>query len=229
MNTNHLKALAAATALSATLFAVPAQAGPFGFLKKIVKQELSELAEKTTQSAVDAATGGAEDSKDKKEGKVEASWQVEKGEAAAPSGDGGFRQEGGTTVSTADNVQAPQGETRGLLLPAVQRTSGIKVATGDMTGDGKDGKPGMSQNGTTVPSADTVQAPKGEERRMLLLPAVQKAQADPRPQAGTTQNGTTVPTAEDVAAPNPPKRGKMVQNGTTVETAGEIQAPEQGE
>lgn len=237
MNMNHLKVLAAATALSATaLVAVPAQAGPFGFLKKIVKKELTELAQETAQSAVDAATGAAvgdqSESKGKKKGKVEASWKVEEGEAA-PSGDGGFRQEGGTTVPTADDVQAPQGETRGLLLPAVQPRfqGGVNVAVGDINGDGtSDGpsKPGMSQNGTTVPSADTVQAQQ-EERRMLLLPAVQKVAPEPRPQTGMTQNGTTVPTADEVQAPQRPQRGKMVQNGTTVEAAGEVQAPEQGE
>lgn len=210
MNMNHLKVLATATALSATaLVAVPAQAGPLGFLKKIVKQELSELAQQTAQSAVDAATGGSEPAEAKRKGKVEASWKVEEGEAAR-SGDGGFRQEGGTSVPTADDVQAPQGETRGLILPAVQPRfqGGVNVAVGDVNGDGTaDGptKPGMSQNGTTVPSADTLQAPT-EERRGLILPAVQKVAPEPRPQ-----------------------RGKMVQNGTTVETAGEVQAPEQGE
>ncbi|QPC99047.1 hypothetical protein [Qipengyuania soli] len=200
---NTLKALASATALSATaLVAVPAHAGPLGFLKKVVKQELSELAQDTAREAVDAATGTA---KAGKKGKVEASWKVEEGEAA-PTGDGGFRQEGGTTVPTADDVQAPQGETRGLLLPAVQPRfqGGVNVAVGDVNGDGRDGKPGMSQNGTTVPSADTVQAAKEERRASLLLPAVQKVAPEARPQ-----------------------RAKMVQNGTTVATAGEIKAPEQ--
>lgn len=220
MNMKHLKVLATATALSATsLVAVPAQAGPFGFLKKIVKQELNELAEETVQGAVDAAAGAvvdaASDNKSKKKGKVEAR-KVEEGEAA-PAGNGGFRQEGGTTVPSADDVQAPPSETR------------VNVAAGDVTGDGRGGKPGMSQNGTTVPSADTVQAQQKERRGALILPAVQKAAPEPRPQAGTTQNGTTVPTADEVQAPQRPQRGKMALNGTTVETASEVQAPEQGD
>lgn len=209
MKMNHLKVLATATALSATaLAAVPAHAGPLGFLKKIVKQELSELAQDTAQRAVDAATGGAEESKGKKKGKVDATWKVEEGEAAAPPSSGGYRQEGGTTVPTADDVQAPQGGTRGLILPAVQprNQGGVNVAVGDINGDGRDGRPGMSQNGTSVETADTVQAQQEERRAALLLPAVQKAAPEPRPQ-----------------------RGKMVQNGTTVETAGELKAPEQGE
>ena len=201
MKMTQLKVLATATALSATaLVAVPAHAGPLGFLKKIVKDELTELAQDTAQGAVDAATGKA-----RKKGKVEAGWKVEEGEAA-PTGDGGFRQEGGTTVPTADDVQAPQGDTRGLLLPAVQPRfqSGVNVAVGDLNGDGRDGKPGMSQNGTTVPSADTVQAQQEARRASLLLPAVQKIAPETRPQ-----------------------RAWMVQNGTTVATAGEIKAPEQ--
>lgn len=200
-----MKALASATALSATaLVAVPAHAGPLGFLKKVVKQELTQLAQDTAREAVDAATGTEMAGK---KGKVEASWKVEEGEAAR-SGDGGFRQEGGTTVPTADDVQAPQGETRGLLLPAVQPSfqGGVNVAVGDVNGDGRDGKPGMSQNGTTVPSADTIQSAKDERRASLLLPAVQKVAPDARPQ-----------------------RKKMEQNGTTVATAGEIKAPERGD
>lgn len=205
MRMNTMKALASATALSATaLVAVPAHAGPLGFLKKVVKQELTQLAQDTAREAVDAATGTE---KAGKKGKVEASWKVEEGEAAR-SGDGGFRQEGGTTVPTADDVQAPQGETRGLLLPAVQPSfqGGVNVAVGDVNGDGRDGKPGMSQNGTTVPSADTIQSAKDERRASLLLPAVQKVAPDARPQ-----------------------RKKMEQNGTTVATAGEIKAPERGD
>lgn len=221
MTTKTLTALAAATALSATALAAgPTHAGPLGFLKKIVKQELTELAQETVENATDAAAGAVVS---KVAGKA-------RGEPQAPATDNGFRQEGGTTVPSADDVQTPQGEARGLLLPAVQPSyqARVNVVAGDVTGDGKDGKPGTSQNGTTVPAADTVSA-GDEERRGLLLPAVQKVAPAPRPQAGTTQNGTTAPTAEDVAAPKPPKRGRMVQNGTTVETASDVQAPQQGE
>lgn len=210
MTMNHLKVLATATALSAAaLVAVPAHAGPLGLLKKIVQDQLSELAQETAQGAIDAATGKAG-----KKGKVEASWKVEEGEAA-PAAEGGFRQEGGTTVPTADDVQAPQQEGR------------VNVAAGDVTGDGRSGKPGMSQNGTSVPSADTIQARQDKRRAALILPAVQKVAPAPRPQAGMAQNGTTVPSADEVQAPQRPQRGKLVQNGTTVATASEIAVPGQ--
>lgn len=177
MKLTRLKALATASAIAAAaLVAVPAHAGPLDFLKKAVKQELSELAQEKTRGAVDAAVGSRKSAK----------------KEAAGSTDGGFRQEGGTTVPTADDVQAQQGDTR----------SGVNVASGDVNGDGRRGKPGLSQNGTTVPSADTVQASQHERRGSLILPAVQKAAPEARAQRGRlVQNGTTVATAGTIAAP----------------------------
>ena len=90
------------------------------------------------------------------------------------------------------------------------------------------GRNGLSQNGTTVPTADTVQAPKSEESA-LMLPAVQQArETAPRRERKMSQNGTRVPTASELNAPNrePSQRGEMEQNGTTVSTASEVQATE---
>ena len=179
MMMTRMKALATASALSAALVAAPAHAGPLDFLKNAVKQELSELAQETTRGAVDAAVGKRK--ADKK--------------ATAASNEGGFRQEGGTTVPTADDVLAPQGETR----------SGVNVASGDVDGDGRAGKSGLSQNGTTVPSADTVQARQPERRAALIVPAIQKVAPEARPQRGRmVQNGTTVATAGEITAPEQP-------------------------
>lgn len=180
MTMTRMKALATASALSAAaLVAAPAHAGPLDFLKNAVKHELSELAQETTRSAVDAAVGKRKSDK----------------KASTASNEGGFRQEGGTTVPTADDVLAPQGDAR----------SGVNVASGDVDGDGRAGKPGLSQNGTTVPSADTVQARQPERRAALIVPAVQKAAPETRPQRGwMVQNGTTVATAGEIAAPAKP-------------------------
>ncbi|MEE1878074.1 hypothetical protein [Altererythrobacter litoralis] len=88
----------------------------------------------------------------------------------------------GTTVATADEVLAPE--------------------TGEPNGDGSANRKGFRQEGgTTVPTADDVQAPQGEERKGLLLPAIQKAQAEPKKRRKMSQNGTTVATASEVQAP----------------------------
>lgn len=118
--------------------------------------------------------------------------------------------------------------------------NGIWIASGDVNGDGRPDGRALEQNGTTVATAGDVQAPNTTERPHLLLPAVQKAQAEPA-QKGMAQNGTTVPSASDVAAPGgegaalllpavqkaqaQPKRAELKQNGTTVATAGEVAAP----
>ncbi len=204
--------LLAGAALSATaLVAVPAHAGPLSFLKKVVKQELSELAQETAQGAVDAATGTV---KARKTGKTDATWKVEEGEAAA-SGDGGFRQEGGTTVPTADDLLAPEDEGEALLLPAVQAAREAA----------RPQRSKMSQNGTTVETANEVQAPAppgaalaGDEHEITYDIAAQRAKL--------SQNGTTVAIANEVLAPQKPERAKLKQNGTTVATAGEVQAPQ---
>jgi len=131
---------------------------------------------------------------------------------------------------------------------AHQPASGVWVASGDVTGDGRsDTAAGrkLKQNGTTVGTAAEVQAPNTTERPHLLLPAVQKAHEPSKSQrAKFKQNGTTVATAGEVQAPQgegqaalllpavqkvhePAKsqRTKLKQNGTTVATAGEVQAP----
>lgn len=100
---------------------------------------------------------------------------------------------------------------------------------------GTPGRKGLSQNGTTVPTADTVKAPKREQRGMLV-PAVQSArEAARQPKRKMEQNGTTVSTASEVQASKAQRglpqesrrssRRKMSQNGTTVPTASEVKAP----
>jgi hypothetical protein len=147
--------LFAGAALSAAIVAAaPAHAGPLDFIKKAVKKELVEITQSATQGVVDATFKGEKDTK-------------------AQSSEGGFRQEGGTTVETADDVQAPQEEGAAMLLPAVQPVR---------------------------------EAARPRHSRM-------------------SQNGTTVETANTVQAPQKPQRAKLKQNGTTIATAGEVQAP----
>lgn len=170
------------------------------------------------------------------------------------AGNGGFRQEPGTRVPTADDIKAPEKEGEAMLLPAVQASRAAadkgekgraettwKVEEGEAaasTGSGPhvrviDGsqppaRAGLSQNGTTVATADEVLAPETDEGR-LVQNGTTVATADevlaPEPkEARLVQNGTTVATADEVLAPET-ARGKMSQNGTTVETASEVQAP----
>lgn len=132
---------------------------------------------------------------------------------------------------------------------AHQSASGVWVASGDVTGDGRsDTAAGrkLKQNGTTVGTAAEVQAPNTTERPHLLLPAVQKAQEPSKSQrAKFKQNGTTVATAGEVQAPGAKpraalllpavqkarvqpqpqtQRGRLQQNGTTVATASRVNA-----
>ena len=153
-----MKTFVSIIALSLVATSATANAGLLSSVKKIAKKELTRVAQNATDGA------------------VETSWKVEKGEAANGKP---FRQEGGTTVPTADDVQAPQRPQRAK----------------------------MSQNGTTVATASEVQAPQRPQRAKM------------------SQNGTTVATASEVQAPQRPQRAKMSQNGTTVATASEVQAP----
>ena len=194
-----MKTLVSIVALSIMATSAPAHAGLFKSLKDAAKKELSRAAKKSVDNLVDRATG------ETAKGKVEASWKVEEGEAAASSGDGNaigepFRQEPGTTVPSADDVLAPKDEEAALLLPAVQAYTSVQ-------GPYQAPRKGMSQNGTTVETADEVQAPTRPQRAKLV------------------QNGTTVATAGEVQAPEAPQRAKLKQNGTRVATASEVQAP----
>lgn len=176
-------------------------------------------------------------------GKVEAEWKVEEGEAASTSG----LSQNGTTVPTANTVQAPKSEERALIVPAVQQARSPGRSSRKMT-----------QNGTTVSTASEVQAPKSEGRAQAAKAKKHvewsrvhnsASNSAPNSQSGKmTQNGTTVPTASEVRAPraesrsaagtdkhdkwisldsvnNTRNRRKMSQNGTTVPTASEVQAP----
>ncbi len=162
MKKHTLKVLMTAATLStAALVAVPAQAGPLGFIKKLVKQELADLAQDTIRSATDTATTGV----------VVAAGDVT-GDGRPDTAERPFRQEGGTTVPTADDVQAPQEERAALIVPAIQKARYAAPRRGK-----------LSQNGTTVPSAEDVAAPQRPQRARLV------------------QNGTTVETAGEVQAP----------------------------
>ena len=148
-------------------------------------------------------------------GKVEAEWKVEEGEAASTSG----LSQNGTTVPTANTVQAPKSEERALIVPAVQQARSPRRSSRKMT-----------QNGTTVPTASEVRAPRAESRsaagtdkhdKWISLDSVNNT----RNRRKMSQNGTTVPTASEVQAPRSERsRRKMTQNGTTVSTASEVQA-----
>lgn len=170
------------------------------------------------------------------------------------AGNGGFRQEPGTRVPTADDIKAPEKEGEAMLLPAVQASRAAadkgkkgraettwKVEEGEaaaspgsgphvrvIDGSQPPARAGISQNGTTVATADEVLAPETDEGR-LVQNGTTVATADevlaPEPkEARLVQNGTTVATADEVLAPET-ARSKMSQNGTTVETASEVQAP----
>jgi hypothetical protein len=243
---SHLTLLLAGVAMAGAA-ATPAQAGPFDFIKRAVKQELNETFEATTESVVESAMQTA----------VETTFKVEKGEQAQASREG-FRQEGHTTVGTADDIQAPelaqaqvgrgrtqarasigeamtsqngttvetasevQAQQRPQAVPPSQTKGKVEAtwkveegeaaaAGGGAAGAGKatfkeyrtnPARARMSQNGTTVETASEVQAPQAEQAG-LLLPAVQANRAASRPQRGKlSQNGTTVATADEVQAPN---------------------------
>ncbi len=228
------KALLASAALSTAFLAAPAQAGPFAFIKKAIKKELSETAESLTESAVEGAVGAMLQDRTASEPAatppseprpIKPEWKTEEGEAAATGQEGGGlwndraaaktqrakMSQNGTTVETASEVQAPQEEQAVLIVPAVQRARGAARP--------QRGK--MSQNGTTVETASEVQAPQAEQAAQIG-------------QGRTRARAAVYPAAAAAAGPHvkvidgarPSTRGKMIQNGTTVETANEVQAPE---
>lgn len=184
---SHLTLLLAGVAMAGAA-ATPAQAGPFDFIKRAVKQELKETFEATTESVVESAMQTA----------VETTFKVEKGEQAQASREG-FRQEGHTTVGTADDIQAPELAQAQVGRGRTQARAGIGEA---MT----------SQNGTTVETASEVQSD----------PAATAADAEPQ-DAFMTFNGPDAAARSSVQYPYR-LENKMSQNGTTVETASEVQA-----
>ena len=112
----------------------------------------------------------------------------------------------GTTVATATEVKRPETEEAAIGGDGADVLRGGAGNDTLISGRDKDpatGKPFRQEPGTTVPTADDVQAPQDETQVGLLLPAVQKARE---------------------AAANP-QRTKLKQNGTTVATASEINAP----
>lgn len=145
------------------LVSAPVQAGPFDFIKAEVSKAAKKQARKTIEKAfgVDAqvhATGQDRDPRANAQGINIATGDITgdgtadiipaAGPGNAPQ-DKPLRQEGGTTVATADLVLAP--------------------------GNDEDTQPTrLEQNGTTVATANELQAPGGESEIGLLLPAVQR-------------------------------------------------------
>ena len=273
-----LKALIAALGVSAMAMAsAPAHAGPFDALKKAVKKEamkeLDKASPKLAESALRAVVGGQE-AEEKKKGNVEYSWKVEEGESAAgdeheitydiaagayhgEATDDGHKDwiiiesmssplmkmvQNGTTVATASEINAGQSPRAA--------GSGVRVATGDINGDGTADiivGPALCklvQNGTTVATAGDVLAMTQEGSRWSRV--IDRAEIEGACEmAGLSQNGTTVATADEILAPDSqilvglllpavqanraaarPARAGMSQNGTTVETADTILGPD---
>lgn len=173
------------TVSSVALTAVPAQAGALSFLKKVVKREVTRAADKALADVAGEESGTPQAGPEPK----------------LPE----FNREKGTTVPTADDVQAPQDDEEALLLPAVQAYTSVQ---GPYQQRSK-----MTQNGTTVETASEVQAPDTQ-----------------RPQrAKLKQNGTRVATASEVQAPTVPQAGTTPklpefrrEKGTTVATADDV-------
>lgn len=212
-----MRLLLAGVALSATaMAAVPAHAGPLDFLKRAVKQELKETFEEVTESAVETAvetavvaTIGADASNESgggiynSGGTLSTQAQVGRGRAKARASVGeAMTSQNGTTVETASEVQAPQGEAQAPRPKKSAEWSRVKNTAA--AGTSQPARAKLSQNGTTVETANEVQA-QADEQAALLLPAVQSARESARRnRAKLSQNGTTVATANEVQAPETP-------------------------
>jgi hypothetical protein len=228
---------ATVTALAAlALAATPAQAGVFGFVKSALKAEAGKrIGAELDRRGVSAQADAANETADQTAAGVWVASGDMTGDGRDDSCAGRKLEQNGTTVASAAEVQAPQGEGQAaLLLPAVQKAHE----------PAKPQRAKLKQNGTTVATAGEVQAPQGEGQAALLLPAVQKVRESSKSQrAKLKQNGTTVATAGEVRAPGngaraglllpavqkvrlqpQPQRAKLKQNGTTVATAGNITA-----
>ena len=172
-------ALAASAGL---LTAAPAQAGPLDFLKK----EVTKTAKKEAKRAVERQASGV---------RVAVGDVTSDSTARSQDGGGGIFNNGGsanrfddtdivhttteekglsqngTTVATANEVQAPQ--TEGQPASAQVGSGRTRARASIEAASATRGK--LSQNGTTVATANEVQAPQTEGQAALLLPAVQKA------------------------------------------------------
>lgn len=233
MSTNEKTTLKTILALAGVsmiaMSAAPAHAGPFDALKKAAAKEIKKeahqrLAERADKGGLGGLVAGVAETATAGDPPTPRAGNPEKP---------GMSQNG-TTVPSASNLNANQGQQAiliGLLLPAVQGArahavpveslslnygkirsafnGGVRVASGDVNGDGVDDiivSPGvckMSQNGTTVETADEILANSGAMRAKRVQRAL--AQVDLastcREMAKLVQNGTTVATADEILAP----------------------------
>ena len=240
-----LKAMIAALGVSTMLVAsAPAHAGPLGFLKKAAKEELKRaahdrLADAAGDGVADLVVGAGAGSP-LATGEHEVEYDIGKAPLKLV--------QNGTTVATADEVQAPQSEAGDTFLYVEGSSRTIKPtfkiekgAAAAAAGDGHEqwipiesmsGAAGY-RGGVFVASGDV----NGDGRDDIIVgPGLCKL----------VQNGTTVATADEVLAPLTDEErvrwgevekthnmtatcAKLVQNGTTVATAGELLAPGGGE
>ncbi|MEZ5680592.1 MAG: hypothetical protein R3E14_04770 [Erythrobacter sp.] len=163
---------------------------------------------------------------------VSPSWKIEKGERAAASGDGvddlvvgagsgsprgatrgKFRQEGGTTVGTADDVAAPRDPRAESSIGRGRARSRATVATAAPD------EGGGLWNAIPARGSKPAEAGTGHEEWVDIQASGQQSPAhNPR-------NPENVQ-ASEAQRSQASRKAKLSRNGTTVATANEVLAPE---